>query len=335
MALPTSLLSPKILLMAALWAPLGAALLPATAAAEDCRWITRPEEMPSIAIEASSYAPTLKICQIQRDLSEVVTLRKFKWQKEDWFVVVHPGTLQTGLASSQCFASCQEASATALPGMYGNTLISATQAPVPLHNAGVTQSNLPRHQIFLTVDLCPSKKPMDRAFFQNIMEHQALTPVAISLSGEWMRTHDSDLNWLKDSDHAGHLRITWINHTDTHPYHPLAPWEQNFILSPGVDLTREVLGAEIQFLKDGLIPSVFFRFPGLITNDSKMQELRGLGLIPMGANAWLARGQTIANDSVILVHANGNEPHGLALFSEDMRQNNWWSLLTDLSRLFF
>jgi len=41
------------------------------------------------------------------------------------------------------------------------------------------------------------------------------------------------------------------------------------------------------------------------------------GLIPLGANAWLAKGQTrIAPGSIVLVHINGNEPEGLRLFAK-------------------
>jgi len=36
-------------------------------------------------------------------------------------------------------------------------------------------------------------------------------------------------------------------------------------------------------------------------------------LIPIGSAAWLAKGETPRAGSLILVHANGNEPEGIRL----------------------
>ncbi len=66
----------------------------------------------------------------------------------------------------------------------------------------------------------------------------------------------------------------------------------------------------------GFIPSPFFRFPGLVSDRQLIENLRDLHLIPVGSNAWLAKGESPQMGSVILVHANGNEPDGIRrLFS--------------------
>ena len=82
-------------------------------------------------------------------------------------------------------------------------------------------------------------------------------------------------------------------------------------MHPMTRLESEVLDTEKVFLRLGILPSVFFRFPGLVSDVAGLATLRRLGLIPLGAGAWLAKGEPAARGSVILVHGNGNEPRGI------------------------
>ena len=41
------------------------------------------------------------------------------------------------------------------------------------------------------------------------------------------------------------------------------------------------------------------------------EQLDGLGLIPLGSDAWLAKNEWPREGSIVLVHANGNEPLGV------------------------
>ena len=78
----------------------------------------------------------------------------------------------------------------------------------------------------------------------------------------------------------------------------------------------EVLSPERLLLERDITPSPFFRFPGLVSDRRLIESLRDLYLIPVGSNAWLAKGESPQAGSVILVHANGNEPEGIRrLFS--------------------
>ena len=88
-------------------------------------------------------------------------------------------------------------------------------------------------------------------------------------------------------------------------------------------------------IERGLVPSVFFRFPGLVSDRSVFEEVLSRGLIPTGSDAWLAKGQHATAGSVVLVHGNGNEPLGVKDFLDLMRREqvqikrrNW--LLYDL-----
>ncbi len=111
-------------------------------------------------------------------------------------------------------------------------LTRQTSPPYPLQNDGLRESEHPVTGFFLTADLCPAKKPLDRAFFETTiaLPQKPPVPVALMISGLWIRSHEADLAWLKDQIAAGRLAITWVNHSFTHPYDPAAPLDKNFLL---------------------------------------------------------------------------------------------------------
>ena len=94
-------------------------------------------------------------------------------------------------------------------------------------------------------------------------------------------------------------------------------FDRNFLLTPGVDADAEILDTERLLIANGQTPSLFFRFPGLISNAPLMQAARRHHLISLGADAWLALRQRPKPGSIVLVHPNGNEPAGLKLFARD------------------
>ena len=130
-------------------------------------------------------------------------------------------------------------------------------------------------------------------------------PIGIAVSGEWIKKHGEEFKWLAKERK---LRITWINHSYTHPYSKDLPLKENFLLSQGVDFEREVLETEKLLLENGITPSPFFRFPGLVSNSGLAEKLKRLSLIPIGAQSWLAKKETPEKGGIILVHGNGNEP---------------------------
>ncbi len=168
---------------------------------------------------------------------------------------------------------------------------------------------------FVTGDLCPSHRPLDRRFLQALETPGTAVPVALSLSGEWLTHHAADFDWLRDQERAGGLAITWVDHSYHHRYVPgLAPAE-NFLLLPGTDMPAEILDTERLLIAAGETPSVFFRFPGLISNAALMRQVADFHLIVLGGDAWLAKTGQAKPGDIILVHPNGNEPAGLAIFS--------------------
>jgi hypothetical protein len=165
------------------------------------------------------------------------------------------------------------------------------------------------------VDLCPSHHPLDRRLIVRILDafrrDGKPVPVSFALSGDWIRCHGNDLAWLVALADSAKIDPTWINHTDHHYYRKGLAENLNFLFLPGTNVTREILGAEAEMLRHGVVPSVFFRFPGLVDNESIFTEVLETGLLPVGADAWLAKNQKPDAGSIVLVHGNGNEPVGV------------------------
>ena len=92
------------------------------------------------------------------------------------------------------------------------------------------------------------------------------------------------------------------------------PLEQTFLLTAGIDPAQELLALERKLLEHGIVPSPFVRFPGLVADARVIGTARKLGLIPLGSDAWLAKGELPQDGSFILVHGNGNEPRGIEKF---------------------
>jgi len=223
---------------------------------------------------------------------------------------------------------------------YSKALQYAKTQSAAMQDAGIIHGYPKEKGITLTIDLCPSHKPLDRVIFTSLVSEFAKTekpvPVALSLSGRFLLTHLEDIQWLKTLEAKGDVHITWINHTYNHHYDPKVPLEENFLLKPGTDIDFEVLGTEIAMLQNGLLPSIFFRFPGLVSDGKIVDIITGYGLLPVGSDAWLAKGQNANTGSIVLIHGNGNEPIGvkdfIALLSTQRNavlQKQW--LLYDLS----
>ena len=149
--------------------------------------------------------------------------------------------------------------------------------------------------IVLSVDLCPSRKPLDRRIVRSVLESfrkdDKPVPVSFALSGTWIRTHLDDLGWLLREVDSGRIDPTWIDHTDHHRYVKGVPDRKNFLFLPGTDVLAEILGAETEMLRRGTIPSVFFRFPGLMDDETVFRKVLATGVLPVGSDAWLAKRQ--------------------------------------------
>jgi hypothetical protein len=252
----------------------------------------------------------------------VIVIRRFILDTELSYLAVDPATLATSIVRSADMVF------TAVPRQalwerfaakpYIRALKMAEARGDSLQNAGITGFPLSMQGIVLTVDLCPSVKPLDRTLFTAVAGAFAGAgkpiPVAVSISGRWLKAHDDDFQWLKNFADTGGLSLTWINHSYNHYSKDSLPLDRNFLLQKGADLDAEILRTEAALVQKNVVPSVFFRFPGLVSDKTVFKKTTGFGLVPVGSDAWLSKGQRARNGGIVLVHGNGNDAYGVRLF---------------------
>lgn len=251
--------------------------------------------------------------------------RSFRSDGVPHLLVLDPVSLQSyDLPASELVDAGSVAEASLNKTPLARALDRYTAPPYRLQNQGATHADAQLPGVCLTVDLCPSRRPFERELFDTLAGASKGTPVpvAVAITGVWLMSHPEELAYLKRESAAGRLAITWVNHSYHHTYDPLVPLNRNFVLTPGTDFSAEVLELEQLLLSRGLVPSPFFRFPGLVSDAATVQRLKELSLIPIGSDAWLAKGETPKNGSFILVHGNGNEPKGIKLLLPMLRQGS-------------
>ena len=298
--------------------------------------VSRPARAPASerpapaarSARVSEYQLSLARCLPSSGGGELVGLRRLLIDGRLHHLVVDPVTLSTELVP----ASRLRVESLGWPDLrrafeetsYMRAVARAEGRRAELQDAGIVHS-LPAEQgVVLTVDLCPSRRPLDRTLFAQLIdgfrEVERPVPVAISITGVWMLEHPEDLRWLLERVDAGDLSVTWINHSYHHAFDPRRPLRRDFLLMPGIDLEAEVLQTEVAMLEHAMQPSVFFRFPGLVSDESIFERVVSFGLVPTGSDAWLAKGQPATPGSIVLIHGNGNEPTGVRDFLELMQR---------------
>lgn len=248
--------------------------------------------------------------------SDEIALRTFVLDGQKSFLAVDPWTLAARVVQGEPLAGDERAIPEKSP--YAAALARYGMPPYRLQNHGLTRALTPLAGQFVTVDLCPSSRPFEKEFFTGLASQHNNGPVhvAIAVSGSWLMKHAEEFRWLQAQEQSGKLSITWVNHSMSHPFDPRASIDKTFLLTPGTVLQQEILGQEQLLLEHGVTPSPFFRLPGLVGDQGTYQTLSRLGLIPLGSDAWLAKGEKPGMGSIILVHGNGNEPSGIRKFAE-------------------
>lgn len=210
---------------------------------------------------------------------------------------------------------------------YYQLLNTATSAPYSMENQGITHADSREIDHILTVDLCPTDKPFEQKFFNELAamsntSHKP-TPITIFITGLWLIDHPKEFQWLLTQEKNKKLAITWGNHSYKHAYYHKLPYSKNFLLIAGTNPELETLLTEQYLLEADQVPSIFFRFPGLVSNEPWMKTMKNYGLIPIGADAWLAKDQPVTAGGIILIHGNGNEPAGIAAIFKILNQLNF------------
>jgi hypothetical protein len=255
----------------------------------------------------------------KRNKTDWLAIRQFENDGKTYLLLVDPDELETHIEEATLYTlnpmTMDKVRLYYYKSTYEKALRTAEKQSVMIQDAGI-ESGMPKETgITLTADLCPSHRSLDKVIFTDIFHQfqkvERPVPIALSITGIWMQQHPQDLEWLKKMQKDSEISITWINHSYNHRVSLKAPLKENFLLEPGTNINYEVLETEKAMLKNGLLPSVFFRFPGLVSDQQLVYKITNFGLIPVGTDAWLAKGQQPQAGSIVLIHGNGNEPVGV------------------------
>jgi hypothetical protein len=265
--------------------------------------------------EIINYAPTLKSCS--KNNESRLQIREFESHGKKYGLFVEPQNLSTSISLVNEL-DCPQSNQTSEQTRFGEILKKSYTAPYPTFNDGVVESKSPEGY-FITVDLCPAENGefeigiLDKIMQQSIRQKKAI-PIGIAITGRWLNKHKLYFQYLNQLEKSHFVKITWINHTNHHYYHPKNTYENNFMIRSPWPIKEEVLELEKKLIENNITPSIFFRFPGLVSNTALMEKLKELFLIPLGSNSWIAKKQMPKPGSIILLHGNGNESHGIDAF---------------------
>jgi peptidoglycan/xylan/chitin deacetylase (PgdA/CDA1 family) len=257
----------------------------------------------------------------------VVAIRVFKRNNTPSFLLVNPSNLATWVAPVDEFTARDTTKPRPEGGLTYEQLKSTlyyqllhqygsdNKQAEKIENQGLTHAAHAGDGNILTIDLCPSSLPFEKEFFEKLVqlssEKKAPIPITIAMSGLWMIDHPKAFSWLISMHKNKKLKITWANHSFTHIYYHDLPDEENFLRSDLVNMETEIMLTEQYLLEHDQTPSVFFRFPGLVSSKALLQNIQQHGLIPLGADAWIAKDEAITPGGIILVHGNSNEHIGI------------------------
>jgi hypothetical protein len=277
----------------------------------------------------SAYSPSIKDYRIETTRLYTsdnklarIAIRTFYKQGSKYYLAVNPVTLTTEIVPAGKFLikknSFKKTRSDFAKLAYFIAMNMAEANARRLQNAGIVHIPVMDTSVFVTADLCPTKIKMDRTFFSRLISDYGRgyvpVPIAVAVSGVWIEKHRDDLAWLMDLGKKKKLDLIWVNHSYYHRYNRRVPWWRNFLLDKNARVTDEILQNEITMIEAGLVPSIFFRFPGLVSNRDVFMQVTDCGLIPLGSDAWLGKKQWPGYGSIILVHANGQEPVGIKRF---------------------
>lgn len=265
--------------------------------------------------KVTKYTTTFIDCSRDTGDAVIVGIRQFDLDGVPKRLVVEANSLKTKIINSSEL-NCKVMSIDKFEKTYyAQIRAQAVMDQSKLANVGVKRFD--QQKVVLTVDMCPSSKPYETQFYDWLKTTGS--PVGVALTAGWGLKHQAEFNNLKQIAKQ-YNNITWVNHSYRHPYVKGLPDDKNFLLIAGTNIEHEVLDNEIFMIENGLTPSVFFRFPGLISNYAIVQKISDWGLIATGSDAWLAKGQIPKAGSIILIHGNGNEPAGVNLFFKYLNQ---------------
>jgi len=183
-------------------------------------------------------------------------------------------------------------------------------------------------RISVTMDFCWSMRPPETDFLAGLpaLAHDVHPPVTVFLSGRWMEQHPGDMEALIRLQQQSGVRINWGLHSWVHP--KAGGFMDDLTLA---DTRADTLRLERKMLEWGVVPTVYYRFPGLIHDAAHLTAILDMNLLPVDCEAWVAVqgeehpfGHPMQSGSIVLVHGNGNEPNGIARFRVWLKTHPDW-----------
>ena len=267
-------------------------------------------------LRVEDYRPVFQDCR-RAGFAPLLAIRHMEIDGAAMVLTVDPITLATRLEREQNWSCVDTDDEHQKNTRFVRAIHASDESRVPvldtIANGGLLRGATPTGA-FITGDLCPSRKPLDRAFLTQLETVQTPLPLALALSGTWLIRHHADFHWLQGQVRSGALQIAWVDHSYHHPFARGLPLARNFLLMKGVDPSAEIMSTERVLIANGEVPSVFFRFPGLVSSAALMQVAAEYHLVVVGAAAWLAKSPRVQPGDIVLIHPNGNEPMGLRIF---------------------
>ena len=237
---------------------------------------SRPAASAGIAAVAD-YRPTLQAC-IGPDGQPRLAIRTMTVGGETSALLADPRALTTRLERAACWTCRGRERGRTRPTRMGRAIAASAEAPGVAHrgfleNAGLTRGVRPG--VFVTGDLCPSKRPLDRSFFTELAAAGPRAPVALSISGLWLARHCPDFRWLTG---LGAIRAISISSGSITPSPILTAASlrdaANYLLSARVDPTREILRHRAAADRQRRDAVAVLPLPGLVSSDPLMETVR-------------------------------------------------------------
>ncbi len=156
------------------------------------------------AARVRAYRPVFQACAAP-GRPPLLAIRRMEIDGVATLLTVDPTTLATRLERDQDW-SCtdtdddQQKDTRYLRAVRASIAppVSAVQPSGVIAYGGLTRGATPGS--FITGDLCPSRRPLDRAFLNQIQAVQSPLPVALSVSGLWLTHHRAEFQWLRDRE---------------------------------------------------------------------------------------------------------------------------------------
>jgi peptidoglycan/xylan/chitin deacetylase (PgdA/CDA1 family) len=255
------------------------------------------------------------------DDKSYLAIRSFKQDSNSYFLLIDIDKLKIVRLQYSNYQKCKSVKFDIDNSNYGRLRRLSMQNSKVLQRAGANRASN-KNGIYLTIDMCPSgRRGFEERLFQKLSKlniDNKKTAIAIAITNSWVKTHIKEFSKIINNKN---LDISWINHSSNHHYDKYAKNSKNFMLKDKSIFESEILEVEKFLLKIGQLPSIFFRFPGLISDcELVTRVIYQYSLIPISSNNWLAKdNKSIKKGDIVLIHGNLNEKIGVRLLLDNLK----------------